>query len=104
MSLSAATPSQNALEQARQALIGYAATYRDFKAGQMFGYLPCPDSNNDGNAESDCNNPAKWSSAGYRRRTWAYQHCMTPMENASGMPSATSKTIRRMTSCYPQKR
>ena len=48
--------SQDALEQARQALIGYAATYRDTHVGEMFGYLPCPDTNNDGAAEAACGN------------------------------------------------
>jgi hypothetical protein len=32
-----------ALAQAREALVGYAATYRDFHPGEAFGYLPCPD-------------------------------------------------------------
>ena len=40
--------SQDALEKARTALVGYAATYRDTHPGEMFGYLPCPDTNNDG--------------------------------------------------------
>lgn len=55
-SVSRDTFSQSSLEQARQALIGYAATYRDSHAGEMFGYLPCPDTNNDGNAEAGCAN------------------------------------------------
>lgn len=41
-----------ALAQARDALIGYAATYADTHPGQVFGYLPCPDINNDGSAET----------------------------------------------------
>lgn len=45
---------QDVLEQARSALIGYAATYRDAHAGQMFGYLPCPDTNNDGSSDEPC--------------------------------------------------
>lgn len=45
----------NGLEQARAALIGYAATYRDTHPNEMFGFLPCPDTNNDGNAEANCN-------------------------------------------------
>ena len=32
-----------ALLQAKEALIGYAATYGDTHSGQVFGYLPCPD-------------------------------------------------------------
>lgn len=43
-----------ALAQARDALIGYAATYRDRNPDEAFGYLPCPDTNNDGVAEPSC--------------------------------------------------
>ncbi len=49
-----------ALAQAKQALIGYAATYRDRNADKVFGYLPCPDmstAGTEGSAEtsaSDC--------------------------------------------------
>lgn len=43
-----------ALAQAKDALIGFAATYRDTHPGQMFGFFPCPDTNNDGNAEPSC--------------------------------------------------
>ena len=46
--------SQDALEKARSALVGYAATYRDTHASEMFGYLPCPDTNNDGSADEPC--------------------------------------------------
>ena len=41
-----------ALQQAKEALIGYAATYRDTHPGEVFGYLPCPDADGDGNAEA----------------------------------------------------
>ncbi len=44
----------DALAQAKAALIGYAATYRDVHPDKSFGYLPCPDTNNDGNAEASC--------------------------------------------------
>jgi type II secretory pathway pseudopilin PulG len=37
----------SALAQARDALIGFAITYGDTHSGQMYGYLPCPDT--DGN-------------------------------------------------------
>ncbi|MDP2369887.1 hypothetical protein [Rhodoferax sp.] len=43
-----------ALAQAKDALIGYAVTYRDTRADEVFGYLPCPDTNNDGFAEPVC--------------------------------------------------
>lgn len=43
-----------ALAQAKAALTGFAATYRDFHANQVFGYLPCPDTDNDGVAELNC--------------------------------------------------
>ncbi|MBS1188528.1 MAG: hypothetical protein H6R10_320 [Rhodocyclaceae bacterium] len=47
----------SALAQAKEALIGFAATYRDSHQdlingfNQPFGFLPCPDSNNDGVAD-----------------------------------------------------
>lgn len=41
-----------ALQQAKEALIGYATTYRDTHPGEVFGYLPCPDADGDGNAET----------------------------------------------------
>lgn len=49
-----------ALMQAREALIGFAATYRDTRdtetarETQSFGYLPCPSSENDGISEMSC--------------------------------------------------
>ncbi|CAG4884236.1 conserved protein of unknown function [Georgfuchsia toluolica] len=43
---------QATLLQAKEALIGYAATYRDTHAGEVFGYLPCPDADGDGAAET----------------------------------------------------
>lgn len=52
----------DAMAQAKDALIGYAATYRDTHPSlgpvydQVFGYLPCPDTNNDGEAEANCGN------------------------------------------------
>jgi len=42
------------LAQAKDALIGYAATYRDTHPNEVFGYLPCPDTNNDGQSEATC--------------------------------------------------
>ena len=44
----------DALTEARDALAGFAATYRDSHAGQVFGYLPCPDTDNDGIADPPC--------------------------------------------------
>jgi hypothetical protein len=40
-----------ALTQAREALIGYAITYRDNHPSEVFGYLPCPDRDGDGDAD-----------------------------------------------------
>jgi hypothetical protein len=42
-----------ALAQAKEALIGYAATYRNHtgQGEEVNGYLPCPDTDNDGEAE-----------------------------------------------------
>lgn len=39
-----------ALAQAKEALLGHAITYRDAHPGEVHGYLPCPDANNDGSA------------------------------------------------------
>jgi len=47
----------DALAKAKEALIGYAANYRDEHSGQVFGYLPCPDvdgSAGEGTAETAC--------------------------------------------------
>lgn len=44
----------DALAKAKDALIGYAATYRDSHPNEVFGYLPCPDTNNDGVADEPC--------------------------------------------------
>lgn len=42
------------LHQAKEALIGYALAYADTNANNLPGYLPCPDSNGDGDAEPAC--------------------------------------------------
>ena len=47
----------DALAKAKEALIGYAANYRDEHPGQVFGYLPCPDvdgSAGEGTAQTAC--------------------------------------------------
>lgn len=46
--------SLKAMSLAKQALLGYAATYRDSHANEMFGHLPCPDTDGDGIAEGTC--------------------------------------------------
>ncbi len=43
-----------ALAKAKEALIGHAATYAETHPGQPQGYLPCPDNNGDGSAETSC--------------------------------------------------
>lgn len=43
-----------ALARAKEALIGFAVTYRDNHAGEVFGLFPCPDTDNDGFAEISC--------------------------------------------------
>lgn len=43
-----AQANQGALLQAKEALIGFATTYRDTHLDQVFGYLPCPDTTGDG--------------------------------------------------------
>lgn len=42
-----------ALSKAREALLGYAATYRDSHPNEVFGYLPCPDMGGAGNVEGE---------------------------------------------------
>lgn len=57
----------DALAQAREALLAYAATYRDVVNGnEVFGYLPCPDmtavatgTQGNGAAESTCGSPGE---------------------------------------------
>ena len=43
-----------ALAEARRALLAYAATYSETYPGQMLGFLPCPDTDNDGSANPPC--------------------------------------------------
>lgn len=45
-----------ALAQAKEALIGYAITYGDTHAGKAHGYLSCPDTVNDGSANTNQSN------------------------------------------------
>lgn len=42
------------LAQAKEALIGFAATYAETHEGQLAGYLPCPDNDGDGSADGAC--------------------------------------------------
>lgn len=44
----------DALTEARDALAGFAATYRDSHAGQVLVTFPCPDTDNDGIADPPC--------------------------------------------------
>ena len=46
--------SSTALAQAKDALIGFAVTYRDSHANQVFGFLPCPDADNNGQTDLSC--------------------------------------------------
>lgn len=47
--------SHHALNQARDALLAYAATYRErVNNNGVYGFLPCPDTNDDGIAEPVC--------------------------------------------------
>lgn len=43
------------LAEAKAALIGHALTYAETHKGQPPGYLPCPDRDGDGDADSPCN-------------------------------------------------
>lgn len=42
------------LQQAREALIGYALAYADTHLNSPPGFLPCPDNDGDGNADAPC--------------------------------------------------
>jgi hypothetical protein len=42
------------LQQAKEAVIGYALAYADINPNNLPGYLPCPDMNGDGDAEPVC--------------------------------------------------
>jgi len=42
------------LAQAKEALLGFALTYAETHQGQMQGYLPCPDNDGDGSADTPC--------------------------------------------------
>ena len=44
----------SAFEQAREALIAYAVTYRDNNSDQVFGFLPCPDTTGTGQEAASC--------------------------------------------------
>jgi len=44
----------DALSQAREALLAYATTYRDTHDTEVYGYLPCPDTTGDGEADPPC--------------------------------------------------
>ncbi len=44
----------SSLAAAKEALIGYAVTYRDQHPGELFGFFPCPDTDNNGIAETSC--------------------------------------------------
>lgn len=46
------TRTSAALAQAKDALIGFAVTYRESHPDQVFGFLPCPDVDNDGIPDS----------------------------------------------------
>jgi len=48
--------SADALAQAKEALIGYAASVKFTGGAERPGDLPCPDTNNDGIAEASCGN------------------------------------------------
>jgi hypothetical protein len=53
----------DSLAQAREALLGYAATYRDDSthSTEVFGYLPCPDMTGNGEAAGSCGNAGEAS-------------------------------------------
>jgi hypothetical protein len=46
--------STDALQRAKEALIGYAITYRDSNPDETIGYFPCPDTDGDGRSDVPC--------------------------------------------------
>jgi len=52
--LKRADSTARAMAQAKEALIGYAITYRDSHPNETVGYLPCPDTDGNGEAKGDC--------------------------------------------------
>jgi type II secretory pathway pseudopilin PulG len=59
----------NTLVQAKEALIGYAATYGDIHPGQMYGYLPLPDLGSSRNGTPDEGNAAGNFSGNHKNLT-----------------------------------
>jgi hypothetical protein len=61
---------RDSLAQAREALLGYATTYRDDPdhTTEVFGYLPCPDTDGDGDAEASL-----WNCRRSQRRSASLQ-------------------------------
>ena len=48
------TTTEGVLAQAKAALIGFAATYREAHPNKDLGYFPCPDTENKGEAQPNC--------------------------------------------------
>ncbi|WP_353572084.1 hypothetical protein [Candidatus Albibeggiatoa sp. nov. BB20] len=74
---------QNALLQAKQALIGFAASYdqtHSDTAGAFVGYLPCPDITGDGSANPPCANAAETVLGRFPWRTLG----LPPLRDGSG--------------------
>jgi len=72
-----------ALSEAKQALIGYAITYPDkVNSNAGPGYLPCPDLDNDGDAEGGCAlvGPTNWTIGRFPNETLNVQE----LKDASG--------------------
>ncbi len=92
----------NTLAKAKEALIGFAATYRDFHASQVFGFLPCPDTTNTGTAPGACG-AANVSQAG--RLPWNTLG-LPPLRDSGGeclwyVVSGTTKDNPRFPSTNP---
>jgi len=52
--LSRQAKTEQALAQAKTALLGYAAAYSDTHSGRPMGFLPCPDTDGDGSGDVSC--------------------------------------------------
>ena len=59
----------DSLAQAREALLGYASSYRDAHSAEVFGYLPCPDTVGNGLAAASCGNAGEASVGLFPYRT-----------------------------------
>ncbi len=99
----AITSGGSALQQAKEALLAYAATYSDQHAEEVFGYLPCPDRTGDGVSDSDLTGTAcgtagatvvgllPWKSLGLEDLRDAQGNCLWYAVSGNYKASASNK-------------